>query len=218
MVRNYSKISRRRLFLGITGQMPQRRSEREERRLACYCLRKWTLREDRCLSHCYISARDSPIFAAENFAMEEYNSFEIEDCEIFFQYPEWWEHRLEENNTYLFWDEYVGSFRITPLRLKKGGPNLQQFLADRRASTTDAESKTIGRHSFVVSQQDDNQADGGATRLHYYIGGHGSVAIVCSYAYGLALLEDEFNREAVEAGLEEVEILLEGLRFGDEEE
>jgi Domain of unknown function (DUF3805) len=154
----------------------------------------------------------------KNSTMGEYIGFEIEDLEIFFQYPEWWEQRVENDETYLFWDEYVGSFRLTPIRLKKGGPNLAQFLVDHKAATTGAQSKILGRHSYVVSQSDTTDADGTQTRLHTYVGGCDSVAIVCSYAYGLELLEDEFDRDAVEAGLEEVEILLEGLRYGDEDE
>jgi hypothetical protein len=154
----------------------------------------------------------------KNSTMGEYIGFEIEDLGIFFQYPEWWEHRVENDDTYLFWDEYVGSFRLTPTRLKKGGPNLLQLLADHTAATEGTQPKKLGRHSYLVSQRDTTGADGSHTRLHTYVGGHVSVAIICTYAYRLALLEDEFDRDAVAAALEEVEILLEGLRYGDEDE
>lgn len=149
--------------------------------------------------------------------MEEYIKFEIEDFGIFFQYPEWWEHKLEKEDTYLFWDEYVGSFRITPIRLKKGGPNLAQFLAEEQAKHPDGKMKRIGRYEFVTRQQDDPQSGGSTTRVHYYVGGYGDTVLLCSYAYALELLDDEFDRDAVEAGIEEAEILIEGLNFGEED-
>jgi Domain of unknown function (DUF3805) len=149
--------------------------------------------------------------------MEEYIKFEIEDFGILFQYPEWWEHRIENRDTYLFWDEYVGSFRITPIRLKKGGPNLAQFLADEQAKVVGSKPKKIGKHTYITYEKDSTTEAGEHTHLHWYFGGYGDVVIACSYAYGHALLEDDFDREAVEAGLEEVEILLEGISFGEED-
>jgi Domain of unknown function (DUF3805) len=161
--------------------------------------------------------RESAIFASENFAMEEYIKFEIEDFGILFQYPEWWEHRVENRDTYLFWDEYVGSFRITPMRLKRGGPNLAQFLTEEQAKVAGSLTKQLGKHAYVYYESESVSETGDKTCMHYFLGGFGDVAILCSYAYSHTLLQDDFNREAAEAGLEEVEILLEGISFGEED-
>lgn len=150
--------------------------------------------------------------------MGEYISFEIEDLGIFFRYPEWWEHRVEENGTYLFWDEYVGSFRITPTRSKQAGFSLTNYLEQALTTHPSAKKRKIGKREFVCSQQDNPDGKGGTTRLHVYTGGEDKVFLVCSFAYNTRLLEDEFSQEGVEAALEEVEILLEGLRFGEEDE
>jgi hypothetical protein len=110
----------------------------------------------------------------------------------------------------------VGSLRITPMLLRKSGKNLTQMCDEELAMQPNASRKQIGSRIWVVSQKD-SVTNGSTTRSHAYLGGDGDCMLICTYAYDLALLEDDFGGEAVEAGLEEVEILLEGMRFGEEE-
>lgn len=149
--------------------------------------------------------------------MEEYIRFEIEDFGILFQYPEWWEYRLESKDTHLFWDEYLGSFRVTPSRVKQAGFSLPSFLQAEVSSQPGASIRRLGKHDYVCYQRDIPKADGGQTRQHYYIGGHEQILLACSFAYDMALLEDEFSAEGIDAGLEEVDILLELLSYGEED-
>lgn len=149
--------------------------------------------------------------------MEEYIGLEIEDFGIYLRFPEWWQHRLEEDGTYLFWDEYVGSFRITPILQKEAKFLMKIYLNDLLESNVGSKLEQMGRLHFVQYKVDNQQSDGHVTRSHFYIGGKDRVLLVCSFAYDIALLEDEFNADGVAAALDEVEILLEGLSFGDDD-
>jgi hypothetical protein len=42
-----------------------------------------------------------------------YKEYSITKYGIKFQYPGWWQHFMEMDNTYLFGDEQAGIFRIT---------------------------------------------------------------------------------------------------------
>ncbi len=158
-----------------------------------------------------------PHLCSESKIMEEYIGLEIEEFGIYLQYPEWWQHRVEEDGTHLFWDEYVGSFRMTGTRHKAAGFDVADFLVKILANDKTAGRRTIGKREFICSMQDNPKTDG-VTRLHLYVCGHEKMVLTCSFAYDLALLDDEFSREGVEAALQEVEILLELLRFGEEED
>ena len=149
--------------------------------------------------------------------MEEYIRFEIEEFGILLQYPEWWEYKLESKDTHLFWDEYLGSLRITPSRVKQAGFSLPNFLQSEIDAHHGATLRRLGPHDYVCYQQDSTNSDGGKTRLHYYIGGHDKILLTCSFAYDMALLEDAFSADGIDAGLEEVDILLVLLSYGEED-
>lgn len=149
--------------------------------------------------------------------MEEYIGLEIEDFGIYVRYPEWWRLRLEDDGTYLFWDEYVGSFRLTPIHAQQPAFSLKNYLDDETKSHAGCKLRKIGQRQFACYQVDRPQPDGHVTRTHFYTGGQERTILACSFAYDSALLADEFSAEGVAAALEEVEILLEGLSFGEDD-
>jgi hypothetical protein len=149
--------------------------------------------------------------------MEEYINLEIEDFGIYLTYPEWWFHRMEEKNTYLFWDEYVGSFRLTPIVIKVKGYDWEGFFAEELSRHANATLRKIGACQYVCYQEDIQNGEDSGTRQHFFLGGKDKLMLSMSYAYPLDLLEDEISGDAVLAGLEEVDMLISGMRIGEEE-
>ena len=144
--------------------------------------------------------------------MEDYIKYEIPAFNIKFQYPEWWEDKIEHENTYLFWDEYTGSFRITPISITSQGFDPEQFLENRfqENAKSNPEWKTYNGRKFLYYETL-SEKDGDITKLHFYLSGKGNTLITCSFAYGNELLEDEYSNDEVEGALEEVENLLHSL-------
>ncbi|MGZ4034789.1 MAG: DUF3805 domain-containing protein [Bacteroidia bacterium] len=144
--------------------------------------------------------------------MEDYIKYEIPAFNIKFQYPEWWDDKIEHENTYLFWDEYTGSFRITPATINLPNFNLEQFLENRfrENANANAEWKIYNGRKFLYYETLSHSGDE-STKLHFYISGNGNTLITCSFAYDNELLSDEYSNDEVEGALEEVENILQSL-------
>ncbi|HEY4060069.1 MAG TPA: hypothetical protein VGM39_25815 [Kofleriaceae bacterium] len=137
----------------------------------------------------------------------------IDEFDIAFSRPEFWEFRVEHENTYLYWDEDAGSMRITPLRASTA---IDRYLAssfDKENERGHApERKTIGERNAVAWVVDTPETE---TRCHYVLTGRDDVIILCSYAFDPVLYEedDEFYGPAIDAGLEYFEAAIQSLRF-----
>jgi hypothetical protein len=137
---------------------------------------------------------------------ERYVVEEIPEFGVSFERPDFWEFRHErrkDGDTYVYWDEYTGTLRITPSR-----PAGTRFVADEFLERHFEEVRerkpvwrTFGGRRFVCYVEDKPETD---TRLHYFIGAYDQTLLVCSFAYALEPLEDEFYADEVAGALEDV--------------
>jgi hypothetical protein len=132
-----------------------------------------------------------------------------------FSRPGWWQFRLEDKEepaTYLYWDEYTGSLRITVWREARpgfsGADYLHRVLYEEREGGHAPEWRLIQGRRFVCWQQD-NAKEG--TRIHFYITAHEDRIVTCSFAYDLSLLDDEFSADELKGAMEDVDRVLESL-------
>lgn len=141
--------------------------------------------------------------------MEDHNRFEIPDFKIQFQYPGWWRNKIENDNTCLFWDEYTGSFRITPLKIEMQALTLQQFLDKKFIEYAHKNPvwKSYSNRSCIYYEEIINK-NKGHSKVHSYILGHTDILFICSFASDPELLNDEYPADEIEAALEEVDNLL----------
>ena len=132
----------------------------------------------------------------------------IEAFGLTFTRPEFWESRVEDESTYLYWDMDGGSFRVTPRRVSVDiGAYLEGVLAEHRAF--DAAWRVFPNHRGVAWVAD------GESRSHFYVTGRDDLLLVCSFAYDPDLYaeDDEFYAPAIDAGLEDVDAIYASLRF-----
>jgi hypothetical protein len=132
-----------------------------------------------------------------------------------FSRPGWWQFRLEDEEdppTYLYWDEYTGSLRITVWRVARPSFIAADFLADKLDKEHERghapEWRLIQGRRFVCWQQD-NAKEG--TRSHFYITAHEDRVVTCSFAYSLSLLDDELSAMELEGAMEDADRVLESL-------
>ena len=144
----------------------------------------------------------------ENYVVEQVPEFDLR-----FSRPGWWQFRLEEEEpaTYLYWDEYTGSLRITVWR---EGPSfsaadflVRKFDAEHERGRT-PEWRLIQGRRFVCYREDDAKE---GTRSHFYITAHEDRIVVCSFAYSLSLLDDELSELELEGAMEDFDRVLESL-------
>lgn len=140
--------------------------------------------------------------------MEDHVKETIQEFGIEFVRPEWWQFKIEDKApecpTYLFWDEYTGSLRVTPSRVGNGF-DLDTFL-ERRFQDAVGSGHVPEWREFngrkTVCYVDDNPSS--KTRIHFYIGGHDDILVACSFAYDSSSLDDELYADEVDGALEEV--------------
>jgi hypothetical protein len=144
--------------------------------------------------------------------MSDHVAEHIVDFDVRFSRPAWWSAKVErdsQSTTYLYWDEYTGSLRITPWRAQAPSFRLDEFLARRFEDAREHGPEwrlTNGRKAVCYVEETTSN-----TRLHYHVTGHADVIVVCSFAYSLALLEDEYTADEVGDALEEFDRVLETL-------
>ncbi len=144
--------------------------------------------------------------------MEGYIKYEIPTFRIQFQYPEWWDDKIEDNDSYLFWDEYTGSFRVTPSTIDSPTFSVDQFLQNRfqECAKKNPRWRTYNNRKYLY-YEDFSKDYNGSTILHFYISGQKNILLTCTFAYAKELLEDEYSRDEVEGALEEVDNVLDSL-------
>ncbi len=146
--------------------------------------------------------------------MENYIKYEIPSFKIQFEYPEWWDEKIEYDNTYLFWDEFTGSFRITPNKFDSQNFSIDQFLQNKFNEYIESSPtwRIYNKRKYLYFENI-SKKDNGLTKLHFYISGYENILITCSFAYDKELLEDENSNDEVAGALEEVDNILNSLRI-----
>ena len=144
--------------------------------------------------------------------MESYIKYKIPTFDIQFQYPDWWLHKIEDDDTYLFWDEYTGSFRITPSIINLQIFSLDQFLENKFQEYFEKNPiwKTYNNRKYLY-YEDLTKETNDITKLHFYISGQKNTLLICSFAYNNELLKDIYSRDEVEEALMEVDNILNSL-------
>jgi hypothetical protein len=145
---------------------------------------------------------------------DDYVAEQVPEFGLRFLRPGWWQFRLEEEEpaTYLYWDEYTGSLRITVWREARPSFSAADFLVDvldREHQRGHApEWRLIQGRRFVCWQQDNAKT---GTRSHFYITAHEDRIVTCSFAYHLSLLDDELSALELEGAMEDADRVLESL-------
>jgi len=143
---------------------------------------------------------------------DELTAESIDTFGITFSRPKYWEARIEarEPPTYLWWDEDCGSFRITPMRFAANfelEPFLEGVFAREQASGHAPIWRTLSGRRCVAWIAD------AESRCHFYVTGRGELVITISYAYDPDMLDDDYEQDLVEIGLEQVDAVLASLVF-----
>jgi hypothetical protein len=140
----------------------------------------------------------------------KYKDFFISTFGIVFQYPEHWKTGREDNNTYLLYNENIGSFRITPLKVGKGDFNLKLFLNSEFADGLqfNPEWLTLGDFTIVyykkiIKEEEDD------ILAHYFTTGIDNMVLVISFSYLLSL----DNSLEVKSELENVKQVIASIRI-----
>jgi hypothetical protein len=131
-----------------------------------------------------------------------------------FTRPAWWEHRIDrhgERDTYVFWDKYTVTLRMTPWRQTRPDFDAERFLARlfEEEQARAPEWKHLGGRRFLAYTQDGVDQ----TRLHYYITGQDDVLLACSFAYPRELLDEEYAANEVAGALDDLAAVLASITF-----
>lgn len=149
--------------------------------------------------------------------MENYKTFTTKNGEIILQYPSYWLDEMEGNDTYLFYEEYLGSFRINLKRISTKGFDLKAYLEKISKEKEDfgPEWKKFNDVEFLC-YEDDWEDNNKVTHIHYFISGNKNLIITCSFAYDSAVIDDEVGMDEIGKELKGVEKLLSSIIFMEE--
>lgn len=148
------------------------------------------------------------IFLLISCSNMKYEKKTINFDEIEIEYPKRWKFKLEDNNTNLFFDENLGSFRITVVKTDKNGNELVRFLKAEllKNQINKAEFKKLNQRDFVYYNTINTQD---SSKIHFYTSFYKSNLLICSFAYDVSLI----NSIQIENELEEVEKSLESIKI-----
>jgi hypothetical protein len=146
--------------------------------------------------------------------MENYKTYTTKKGELIFQYPGYWLDEMEDEDTYLFFEEYLGSFRINLKRMPAKGFNLKAYLEKENHEKEEfgPEWKTFNDVEFLC-YEDDWEHNGRITHIHYYISGNKNLLITCTFAYDSAVIDDVVGMDEIGKELKGVEKLLSSIIF-----
>jgi hypothetical protein len=148
---------------------------------------------------------------------EDYKVFTTLKDEVTFHYPEYWMHEIENERTYLFYEEFLGSFRVTPRTMDPELFEISEYLFSefQKKEEFDPEWKDLGGKEFLYYEgdwQDRNKV----YRIHHYIGGYKNILVTCSFAYDTALFKDPIGSEEIKKEIAGAERVLVSMRFKGE--
>ena len=149
--------------------------------------------------------------------MENYKTFTTKNGELIFQYPEYWLNEMEGNDTYLFYEEYLGSFRITLKKITTKGFNLKAYLEKEFYDKEEfgPQWKKFNDVEFLC-YEDDWENNNHITHIHHFISGNNKLVITCSFAYDSSVIDDVVGMDEIEKELKGVEKLLSSIIFMEE--
>ena len=140
--------------------------------------------------------------------------FKTAQGEVTFKYPGYWLNEIENGITYLFYEEYLGSFRLTPRILPPEKFNIKEYLEKEflNKNEFDPSWKTLNGKEFLYYESDwvnKNQI----YRIHHYITGNNDTLLTCSFAYNSTLIKDPIGAIEITKEITGVERLLSSLKF-----
>src|SRR5437016_4886132 len=129
---------------------------------------------------------------------KNYKVFTTQKGEVTFQYPDYWSDEIENGITYLFYEEYLGSFRLTPRTLPPDKFNIKEYLEKEFLNKTefDPQWKTMNGRDFLYYESDWASRNN-IYRIHHYITGNENTVLTCSFAYDSALIQDPIGAEEI---------------------
>lgn len=139
------------------------------------------------------------IFTLFSCQTMRYKTYSIPKQNITFTYPASWTDTVESEKTYLFYDEKLGSFRLTPFKLENTNLTLEAYLNSEYEENKSIHPQwlKLGEHRTLYYKQKAALEDN--TIIHYFLTGKGSTVLVTSFAYddsldGSAPIDEELNR------------------------
>src|ERR1039458_4621866 len=97
---------------------------------------------------------------------EDYKIFTTLNDEVSFHYPEYWLNEIENERTYLFYEEFLGSFRVTPRTMDPELFEISDYLFSefQKKEEFDPAWKDLGGKEFLYYEGD--WVDRKSTRLN----------------------------------------------------
>ena len=137
--------------------------------------------------------------------MEDYKIFTTLKDELTFKYPHYWLDEMEDGNTYVFFEEFLGSLRVTPQIIKNPNWDATEFLLKEFESkkALEPEWKKLGKHNYV-SYEDDLDSGNTIIHVHYFITAFNNIALNCSFAYDSTVIDDPVGADEIKKELEGV--------------
>ena len=104
-----------------------------------------------------------------------------------FNYPSSSIDTVESENTYLFYDEMLGSLRLTPISLGNTNLTLEAYLNSEYEENRNRNPQwlKLGTHRTLYYKQKAELEDN--TVIHYFLTGKDSTVLITSYAYDVSL-------------------------------
>ena len=128
-----------------------------------------------------------------------HKTYNIPKQGITFTYPASRIDTMESENIYLFYDEKLGSFRLTPIKLENTNLTLDAYLNSEYEENKSAHPQwlKLGEHRALYYKQKAELED--HTFIHYLITGKGSTVLITSFAYDASLdgstnINEELNQ------------------------
>jgi len=149
--------------------------------------------------------------------IEDYKVFTTHKDEVTFHYPDYWLDEMENGMTYVFYEEFLGSFRVTPRTMDPEKFDSTEYLYNEflKKEEFEPEWKTLGGREFLYYEGD--WANGKHIyRIHHYITGYKNVLLTCSFAYDSSLLRDEIGATEIKKELVGAESALASMKIKGE--
>jgi hypothetical protein len=146
--------------------------------------------------------------------METYRTFTTKNGELILQYPAYWLDEMEDPNTYLFYEEYLGSFRINIKTISTKGFNIKEYLEKefKNKAVYDPQWKSYNDLEYLC-YEDDWENNNHITHIHYFISGNKNTVITCSFAYDSSVIDDPVGTDEIGKELKGVEKVLTSIIF-----
>lgn len=133
--------------------------------------------------------------------------FSINEFGIRFKYPSALKIGIEDN-TYLFYNEYLGSFRITPVKIENTTFDIDKFLSNEFAENSEYNPNWVnfGLLKFLSYKKHSTEDN---SIIHFFNSGKGKLLILCSFAYDTS----RENSPEINGEIENIKIILSSIEL-----